>query len=125
VLEHFDYVDAILLALKEWKRALKPGGCAYISVPDMDALCRLFLSSELTLDQRFFVMRMMFGGHVDRYDYHVVGLNEEFLTNYLGQAGYLNIRRVGDFNIFSDTSQMCFMNVPISVNLIAEKPLTI
>ena len=122
VLEHFDYVNVLQSVIKEWKRVLKPGGCAYISVPDMDTLCRLFLSNQLTMDQRFFIIKMIFGGHLDQYDYHMVGLNEEFLEYFFAEAGYVKIRRVESFNIFSDTSEMRHMNVPISVNMIVEKP---
>lgn len=123
VLEHLDYQGELANSLREWLRVLEPGGKVYISVPDMDALARLFLEKELlTLDERFFVMRMMFGGHTDRYDYHVVGLNEEFLARYLAQAGFVRARRVENFGLFQDTSTMDFKGMPISVNLVAEKP---
>lgn len=122
VVEHLDYVNELLKTLKEWYRVLLPGGKLYISVPDMDVLSRLFLEKDkLTLDERFFVMRMMFGGHVDKYDYHVVGLNQDFLQVFLRQAGYSNILRVNSFGLFQDTSGMHFKGVPISVNMTAEK----
>jgi hypothetical protein len=62
---------------------------------------------------------------VDRYGYHMIGLNEDFLTYFFGQAGYINMRRVENFNIFSDTSEMRYLNVPVSVNMIVEKPSTV
>jgi predicted SAM-dependent methyltransferase len=68
------------------------------------------------------VMRMMFGGHVDAYDYHYVGLNQEFLAYFLSRAGFANIRRVEEFGLFDDTSNMRFKGIPISCNLIATKP---
>lgn len=123
VVEHLDYKDELVRTLKDWHRVLAPGGRLYVSVPDMDVLAELFLAKDqLSLEERFFVMRMMFGGHVDRYDYHVVGLNEEFLGEFLELAGFDNVRRVGDFGLFEDTSAMRFRGVAISVNLIAEKP---
>lgn len=123
VVEHLDYKDELARTLKDWHRVLAPGGRLYVSVPDMDVLAELFLAKDqLSLEERFFVMRMMFGGHVDRYDYHVVGLNEEFLGEFLELAGFDNVRRVGDFGLFEDTSAMRFRGVAISVNLIAEKP---
>jgi hypothetical protein len=64
----------------------------------------------------------MFGGHIDQYDYHVVGLNEEFLTDVLNAAGYVNIKKVAEFGLFNDTSSMLFKGVAISLNMIAEKP---
>lgn len=97
----------------------------YISVPDMDILTQLFVArDQLTAEERFFVMRRMFGGHVDKYDYHVVGLNAEFLAMYLREAGYVNISRVQNFGLFEDTSNMLFKGVPISLNVIAHKPVS-
>jgi predicted SAM-dependent methyltransferase len=123
VVEHLDYIDELHKTLKEWNRVLVPGGVVYISVPDMDILASLFLQKDqFSIDERFFVMRMMFGGHVDKYDYHVVGLNEDFLEFFLHSAGYVNIRRVPNFGLFADTSAMVFKGVPISLNMIAEKP---
>lgn len=122
VVEHFDYINELQGTLKEWNRVLVPGGKVFISVPDMDVLARLFLEKDrLTVGERFFVMRMIFGGHVDKYDYHVVGLNEEFLTDVLNISGYANIRKVQGFGLFNDTSTMLFKGVAISLNMIAEK----
>jgi hypothetical protein len=67
------------------------------------------------------VMRMIFGGHIDRYDYHLVGLNQEFLTGYLNAAGFIGIRRIADFGLFDDTSSMEFKGIPISLNIMATK----
>ena len=123
VVEHLDYKDELAATLKEWQRVMAPGGRLMISVPDMDVLCQMFLArDQLDLQERFFVMRMMFGGHIDRYDYHVVGLNEEFLGEFLELAGFENVRRVPNFGLFPDTSSMLFRGVAISLNVTAEKP---
>jgi predicted SAM-dependent methyltransferase len=122
VVEHLDYSGELQSTLKEWNRVLVPGGKVFISVPDLDVLAALMLEKDkLSVNERFFVMRMMFGGHVDKYDYHVVGLNEAFLTLFLNAAEYVNIRRVQAFGIFDDTSSMVFNGVAISLNMIAEK----
>ncbi len=122
ILEHFDYNGEIQHTLKEWNRVLCDGGRMYISVPDMDILASLFLAKDkLSLQDRFWVMRMLFGGHMDEYDYHVAGLNQEILTKFLLDAGFCNIQRVRSFGMFKDTSETCFKGVPISLNLIAEK----
>jgi predicted SAM-dependent methyltransferase len=122
VVEHFDYVDELETTLREWNRVLIPGGNIYISVPDLDILAQLFLSKDkLTSDEQFSVMRMIFGAHTDQFDYHLVGLNQEFLTDYLSQAGFTHIRRVEKLGLFDDTSNMLFKGVAISLNMIAEK----
>lgn len=122
VLEHFDYKDQLLKTLTEWRRVLAPNGTLCVSVPDLDVLARLFLDRTLLSGQdRFLVMRMIFGGHMDKYDYHLVGLNEEFLTSFLHAAGFVSIRRVSGFDLFDDTSQMKVKTIPISLNMIAMK----
>jgi predicted SAM-dependent methyltransferase len=121
VIEHFDYTDVLPSALRDWLRVLIPGGRVFISVPDMDVISWLFLSKLIATQERFKLMRILFGGHIDKHDYHVVGLNMEFLTHFLSEAGYVNIRRVNDFGLFDDTSSQRFNDIPISLNVIAEK----
>lgn len=126
VLEHLDYRGELATALKEWYRVLAPGGRVLISVPDMDVLAHLFLQKDqLDIPARFHIMKMMFGGHDDRYDYHVVGLNEDFLAEFLELAGFDNIRRVEKFGLFDDTSGLDFGGVLISLNVIADKPAAV
>ncbi len=123
VVEHFDYRDKLVLALQEWRRVLKPAGTLLISVPDLDVLARLFTDREgLSMGDRFTIMRMIFGGHSDPYDYHLVGLNEEFLIGFLNAAGFSNMRRVSGFGLFQDASCLALKNTPISLNMVAIKP---
>ena len=122
VVEHFDYRDQLLATLKEWCRVLMPAGTLYVSVPDLDTLARLFVDrSLLSVQDRFLVMRMIFGGHIDKHDYHLVGLNEEFLTSYLTTGGFTDIHRVPSFGLFHDTSSLELKNIPISLNMTATK----
>jgi predicted SAM-dependent methyltransferase len=123
IVEHFDYNEELLKTLSEWCRVLVPGGLICISVPDLDVLARLFLDRKgLTVADRHLVMRMIFGGHADRYDYHLVGLNDEFLYGYLINAGFVGVARVERFGIFNDTSELTLKGTLISLNMLARKP---
>ncbi len=122
VLEHLSYQNEILQTLKEWRRVLKPGAPVMISVPDLETLCRLFLDPRVKTDHRFSFMRMMFGGQLDAHDYHRAGLSWEFLGSYLASAGFTDIKRVRNFDMFDDASRTKFGDVPISLNVKAAKP---
>lgn len=121
VVEHFDYKDELVTTLAEWRRILVPGGALSVSVPDLDSLARLFLEPSLSLHERFTVMRMIFGGHVDKYDYHLAGLNEEFLGGYLRAAGFVDVNKAGRFGLFNDASELMMRGVPISLNMVGRK----
>lgn len=121
VVEHLDYKDELVATLTGWRRVLVPGGTLSVSVPDLDVLARLFLEPSLSLHERFTVMRMIFGGHVDKYDYHLVGLNEQFLKGFLGAAGFVDAKTVARFDLFDDASRLEMRGTPISVNVIARK----
>jgi predicted SAM-dependent methyltransferase len=123
VLEHFDYVEQLPRVLAEWHRVLAPAGVLRLSVPDIDILAHLLLQRhQLNVNQRFQVMRMMFGGQMHEHDHHRVGLNHEFLAAFLDRAGFVNLQRVSRHGLFADTSDTLVMGTPISLNLNAHKP---
>ncbi|WP_414373252.1 methyltransferase domain-containing protein [Synechococcus sp. R50.1] len=121
VLEHFDYVRELPVVLKEWHRVLHFGGQLMISVPDLPTLCHLYIEEGASAEQRFSIMRMMFGGQTDEYDYHKVGLSWEYLFMLLTQAGFRIIRKVDRFGLFNDCSEMVVFGKPVSLNIIATK----
>lgn len=123
VVEHFDYMGELERTLREWHRVLIPSGRIGISVPDLDILATLFLrKDETTFEERFMIMRMMFGGHVDQYDHHKVGLSQELLTGFMMLTGFVGMARVSSFGICNDSSNAVFKGQPISLNMIATKP---
>jgi FkbM family methyltransferase len=123
VLEHFDYKNELNAVFAEWYRVLVPGGQLFVSVPDLDTICRLYCDRErFDIHDRWLFVRMLMGGHADQHDYHLSALNEEFLSYYLSEAGFSQFQRVSEFGLFDDTSAMRHKGEPISLNLIATKP---
>lgn len=120
VVEHIDQKN-IKKTLKGIYRILKDDGKFYVSVPDLDILCRIFIEKNAPLKVKYHVMRMMFGGQTDKFDYHYFGWNFEFMNNYLLEAGFKRIERVKTFDIFDDTSSFAPYGPLISLNMIAYK----
>ena len=122
IIEHSPYKKELPAALAEIHRILKPGATLQVSVPDLDVLCQLFLDRRMSFKERFHIMRIMFGGQVDPNDFHFIGLNFEFLADYLTKAGFRNVQRVEGFSNFSDTSSYApYFGIPISLNVEAVK----
>ena len=120
VVEHVNQKN-IPKTLKGIHRVLKDDGKFYISVPDMDILCRIFLDPKAPPKVKFHVMRMMFGGQTDEFDFHYFGWNMLFLKDFLTGAGFKKMEKVKSFSLFKDTSDYSPYGVPISLNVIAYK----
>ena len=120
VMEHLAQ-KRFLSTLRGINRILCDGGKFYFSVPDLSILCRLFLSPDLDGNQRLHVMRMMFGGQTDAYDFHHIGLTYEFMLSFFQQTGFRHVEKVSSFGLFDDTSECQMYGTPISLNLIATK----
>lgn len=60
---------------------------ALVAVPDLEVLARLFLDKELLSPQeRYHVVRIMYGGQVDDHDFHRSGFDEIILAAFLQQV---------------------------------------
>ena len=116
VLEHVSQIE-VAETLKGIHRVLKKDGIFYCSVPNMEILAKLFLHEKLNLNQKWHVMKMIFGGQIDENDFHYI----DFAKSLFGSAGFKTIKAVESFNIFNDTSNYKPYGVQISLNLIAKK----
>ena len=123
VLEHFYYGlnNELIKTLKEWRRVLEPEGKLFISVPDLKTLCWLYIHPEISVDNRHHLMRMIFGGQLNQYDVHKVGLDIDTLGLYVANAGFSNFESVEEFGIFNDSSSLRFLGFLISLNVIITK----
>ena len=52
------------------------------------------------------LLSIIFGGHINEYDYHKTGFFYELLERILTQHQFCSIRRVDAFGIFDDASGM-------------------
>ena len=121
VVEHVKQND-VKKTLRGIYRVLKNSGKFYVSVPDMEILCKAFVDLKAPYKVKLHIMQMMFGGQTDQFDFHYFGWNLEFLKDYLSSAGFKKIEKVKFFSIFNDTSNYAPYNeVPISLNIIAYK----
>lgn len=66
-------------------------------------------------------MRIIYGGQLNKYDFHYVGLYESLLFKLLRKADFTYIKRVDLLNIFNDTSSFRIREQLISLNVIATK----
>ena len=120
VFEHIKFIDA-KKTLVGIKRVLVDRGKFYISVPDMDVLCKIFIDKQKDPKIKIHALRMMFGGQTDEYDFHYFGYNFDLLSNLLKKNGFKDVERVQKFSTFDDTSIYAPYGEPISLNLIATK----
>ena len=91
VIEHFDFHEGVAV-LKEWHRALKPGGKLSIECPDLMLSCKKFISCSEderinNLYPHFFGMPWLPGGA------HLFMYTEQQLRWVLDKTGFKNIVR--------------------------------
>jgi hypothetical protein len=110
VLEHFPH-GQIDIILKEWVRALAPGGELRIAVPDFAVVAKNYLDG-VNMPTEGYVM----GGQVDGADYHKALFDEDKLRQCLARAGLMLIRR------WESELQGDCASLPVSLNLCGIKP---
>lgn len=110
LLEHFSH-RLTLDVLRDWCRALQPGGRIRIAVPDFERCIRLFIDKDQTVPLESYI----FGGQVDDNDFHRAAFNEVKLTQALQLAGFAQVSK------WTAEIQDCAA-LPVSLNLQAFKP---
>lgn len=121
VLEHLSYRDELPHVLGEFQRMLTKEGELRISVPDLDVLCRLFLDKDISLEERLFILKVIYGGQIDSHDLHKNGFDLELLCAWMRDAGFSRLERVDLFGLFPDNSAATIKGHPLSINIIVAK----
>jgi predicted SAM-dependent methyltransferase len=108
VLEHLTFRE-VCEALRDWSRALKPGGTLKVAVPDVDKALAADDGKRL-----FYLM----GGQTDEHDIHRSAYDAERLEAVLADAGFAEVANWQSCD--PDTSSH-----PISLNRQCKKPAAV
>jgi SAM-dependent methyltransferase len=109
VLEHFPH-GQIAEVLKDWVRALKPGGELRIAVPNFEWIAENYVAGQ-PINTQGYVM----GGQVDEADFHKSTFDKGYLTKLFAQAGLMLVKE------WKSELQDC-ASLPVSLNLCGTKP---
>jgi len=92
VLEHVAH-EEVLRTLRTWRRVLKPGGDLYVSVPDIDRIVRIYAANWEHFQTRPNApwIGLIYGGQLDRFDFHKTGFNLCWMTELLERAGFADV----------------------------------
>jgi len=121
VLEHIR-LPQVVPTLSKLYDAMIQNSTLYISVPNLDVIFKLLSDYDLNIMDKINLIRIIYGGQINDYDYHYFGYNFEILSAFLLTCGFTNIRQVDEFNIHLDTSSFRpYKNIPISLNIICNK----
>lgn len=115
ILEHFPHVRTEYV-LEEWYRVLKKGAKAYISVPDFDAMVKLYGTYGMT----DFIRNLLYGDQLYDRAYHYTAFTFSTLAFVCRKAGFSDIRRIKEMPYgVKDCSHNIdnFTRKPISVNV--------
>lgn len=92
VLEHLSHAQ-VLPALKRWHDVLAPGGELRVSVPNIDRIVKIYVENWSHFQTRGNSpwIGLLYGGQLDRYDFHRTGFNLCWLSYLLEEAGFVEI----------------------------------
>lgn len=110
VLEHFPGRQ-VQDVIKDWVRALKPGGTLKIAVPNFKLIAEQYVSGAT-----FPVGAYVLGAQTDERDFHKALFDESTLASMMRDAGLISIRR------WKSEIDDCAA-LPVSLNLAGTKPM--
>ncbi len=121
VIEHLSLAGELTQAVEEFYRLLAPGGTLRVSVPDVSVLFRFYNDPRSNAEARLELLKFIYGGQTDHYDFHKCGFDPELLHLLLNTSGFEDIEQVRFFELFDDSSNLMMNDTPLSVNMMAKK----
>lgn len=103
VFEHFKYFESFALLYK-WTLALNIGGKLIIDVPDLEELCKAYLSADSKT--KYLVTRYIFGSHEGNWAVHSNNFSESILIDILSNLGF-KIENVNKYGSCNDKQPNC------------------
>lgn len=117
VFEHLGYQNELRRALAECRRVLKNGGKLKMSVPDIRVLGSLLNEPDLSDGELVWLMRILYGGQSDQYDFHKTGFTWEILAGLAAESGFEHLGVVERFGLFDDCSEIRVRGRLVSLNV--------
>lgn len=119
ILEHFSHVRTQYV-LEEWRRVLKKGARAAISVPDFDAMVKLYVR----VGMNDFIRNMLYGDQGYDRAYHYTGFTFSTLAALCVKSGFSDVKRIKEMPYgVKDCSQnvdtMTRQSVSINIEAVA------
>lgn len=124
VLEHIALPE-LPATLQEWSRVLYPRGLLRLSVPDFDAIARLY-AHEQTILMR--LLGLLYGGGTYAENVHHACYDYQTLAYLLGKNGFHSITTWEPYNLlgnewpkdYDDYSMAVVDDIPVSLNIEAK-----
>lgn len=131
VFEHItrSNVEKVLI---EWCRVLKPNGKLYICVPNLESLFQIYLDGiiryefdESARKNVDLATGIVFGGQINRYDFHYYGYSFKTLKHLLESRGFYDVSIFDNLEMKSvfprDASFAEINGTQVSLNVVATK----
>jgi predicted SAM-dependent methyltransferase len=114
--EHVSWlkVDSVV---RDWLRVLKPGGRVFLRTPDLEFICKTYLSGRRTDEHPTDEINMfrifgdcghsewanikLFAGQNYPGNFHYFALDMDMLTRLFTKCGFINVRRLSIQPVFS------------------------